>query len=45
MVREGLLEEVSFETGEEQGCAFQGLKWPVKMQQAVKAQGLPGNDI
>jgi len=31
MVREGFLEEVSFENGEEQGCAFQGLKWLAKM--------------
>lgn len=22
-----------------------GLKWPVRMHQAVKAQGLPGNDV
>lgn len=31
MVREGFLEEVSFENGEEQGCAFWGPKWPAKM--------------
>lgn len=45
MVREGFPEEVVFEDGEEQGCAFQGLERPVKMQQAVKAQSLPGNAV
>lgn len=45
MVREGFPEEVVFEDGEEQGCAFQGLEWPVKIQQAVKAQGLPGSAV
>lgn len=43
MVREGFPEEVAFEEGEEQGCAFQGLEWPIKRQRAVKDEGLPGN--
>ena len=41
MVREGFLEEV-FEDREEQGCAFQGLKWPVKMHPlSCESPGLP----
>lgn len=45
MARGGFLEEVAFEDGEEPGCAFQGLEWPVRMHQAVKPQGPPGNDV
>lgn len=45
MVREAFLEEVSFEDREEQGYAFQGLKWPTKMHRDVRALGLPGTDV
>lgn len=38
--REVFLEEVASEAGEEQGCAFPGLEWPVEMHQAVTAQDL-----
>lgn len=41
MVREGFLEEVSFENGEEQGCAFWGPEMSCKNAPSCESTGSP----